>query len=489
MSSYGDGCPDHATFNPLCAMCNPRLGRKALLRSVHTAPETGARQAFEVDYVRDTFVKPKPPACLTALDLAELAKTRAEPVKFAIDGLAPLAEVTLFTGPGSGGKSLLAQQLCTAAASGKPTLGLSIIAAPSLYVTCEDAPSQLHYRQERLCEAMGVSMASLAGRLHLVSLRGALDNPLEGEDEHGDYAPSPAFHRLAETIKATGSKIVALDNVAHLFTGNENDRGDVTRYVNLLNRLAGETGAAILLIGHPNKSGDTYSGSTAWLNAVRSQVWIDTPRDSDGNPSDPDARVLTVGKANYARAGEAVRFRWHNWAFVRDEDLPADTRAELDKVIRANSENAAFLACLRARNEQGDGRAVGPAPGPNYAPTQFEGMPQAKGFGKAVLKRAMDRLYEIGQIESGTIFDKKARRDKTIIVEVEGDAPQPAQRSAQLSHNTAAHHATTRSTTIAQTHSIPKGISGAPHEADAPVIDDDDDGCPRCGGAGCAWCE
>src|SRR3546814_19155736 len=89
-------------------------------------------------------------------------------------------------------------------------------------------------------------------------------------------------------MEVTGSKLVFLDNVAHLFTGNENDRGQVTRFVNLLNRLAGNTGAAILLIGHPNKSGDTYSGSTAWLNAVRSQITIDHERAENGSGLRPD---------------------------------------------------------------------------------------------------------------------------------------------------------------------------------------------------------
>src|SRR3546814_9421010 len=144
-------------------------------------------------------------------------------------------------------------------------------------------------------------------------------------------------------MEVTGSKLVFLDNVAHLFTGNENDRGQVTRFVNLLNRLAGNTGAAILLIGQPNKSGDTYSGSTAWLNAVRSQITIDHERDENGSVLDLDVRVLTVGKANYARKGEALRFRWHNWAFVRDADLPADHRAEIAANIQASADNEIFL--------------------------------------------------------------------------------------------------------------------------------------------------
>lgn len=363
-----------------------------------------------LEAVARAFEHREVPDLLPALDLAALAKSRAEPVRFAIEGIAPLGEVTLFTGPGSAGKSLLAQQLATAAAAGIQCLGLDVLAGPALYVTCEDSPTQLHYRQERLCEALRVPMASLADKLHLVSLRGAIDNPLDGVDGKGNYAPSPAFHRMAATIKAAGARIVALDNVAHLFTGNENDRGEVTRFVNLLNRLAGETGAAILLIGHPNKSGDTYSGSTAWLNAVRSQVWIDKVRDGDGNTADPDARVLTVGKANYARAGEAVRFRWHEWAFVRDEDMPRDVRAELADVIAANGANAAFMRCLDVRNEQE--RPVSDSPASRtFAPKEFAAMPEAKGITRADLDAAMDRLFRTGEIEIGLVC-RTGRKDR-----------------------------------------------------------------------------
>lgn len=193
-------------------------------------------------------------ALLPSLDLAALALTKASPVVFAIERVAPMGEVTLFTGPGGGGKSLLAHQLCTVGAAALGAcLGLAVTPGPTIYVTCEDAAEHLHFRQERLCEALGVPMASLAGQLHIISLRGELDNELEGVNDKGNYSPSPTYYRLAATIRATGAKLVALDNVAHLFSGNENDRHDVTRFVNLLNRLARDTGAAILLVGHPRR--------------------------------------------------------------------------------------------------------------------------------------------------------------------------------------------------------------------------------------------
>lgn len=348
---------------------------------------------------------------LPTLDLAALATVQPQPKAFAVERLAPLAEVTLFTGPGSAGKSLFGQQLATCAAAGMPCLGLDVRPGAALYLTCEDDADQLHWRQASICKALRVDMVSLAGKLHLASLRGALDNELGVFDHDGAFKPSAAFHRLVDMLKATGSQLAILDNVAHLFTGNENDRGEVTRFVNLLNRLAGETGAAILLLGHPNKSGDDYSGSTAWLNAVRSQATLT-------HDLETDVRTITVGKANYARKGEAIRFVWMDGAFVREDDLTPDVRNQLAEVSRAASEDEAFLSCLRARALQGVERAVGPAPGTNYAPTQFESMPEAKGYKKAALKRAMDRLYANVRIRTEVVERPGKSDKKSIIVEV-----------------------------------------------------------------------
>lgn len=348
---------------------------------------------------------------LPTLDLAALSAVQPKPKAFAVERLAPLAEVTLFTGPGSAGKSLFGQQLATCAAAGMPCLGLDVRPGAALYLTCEDDADQLHWRQASICKALRVGMASLAGKLHLSSLRGALDNELGTFDADGTLKPAAAFHRLVQMLQATGATLAILDNVAHLFTGNENDRGDVTRFVNLLNRLAENTGAAILLLGHPNKSGDDYSGSTAWLNVVRSQATLT-------HDLETDVRTITVGKANYARKGEAIRFVWMDGAFVREDDLTPDVRNQLAEVSRAASEDDAFLACLRARASQGVERAVGPAPGTNYAPTQFEGMPEAKGHKKAALKRAMDRLYANVRIRTEVVERPGKSDKKSIIVEV-----------------------------------------------------------------------
>jgi RecA-family ATPase len=380
----------------------------SLERRGYSLPNKPA-QEITTEEIREVFAKgPDPelaaaaarkaqePDPLRTMDLAALAGVEPQPKQFVIGRIAPVGEVTLFTGPGSSGKSLLGQQLATAAAGGVNCLGLEVQPSTSLYLTCEDDEAELHWRQKHICGAMGLDMASLAGRLHLASLRGNLDNILTVESEKGEYQPSPSYLRLAIAIRSIGARLAILDNVAHLFGGNENDRGEVTQFVNLLNRLAGETGAAIILVGHPNKSGDEYSGSTAWPNAVRSRVYLE-------HDLDTDLRRLSLPKANYAAKGDVAVFRWHQFAFWLDEDLPSDTRKELAETIKANGDNRTFLTCLAERNKQR--RHVSEKPtAQNYAPKIFEAMPESKGIGRKRLVAAMDRLFRIERIERGFIY-------------------------------------------------------------------------------------
>lgn len=356
---------------------------------------------------------------LQLADLSEWAKTRPSPKTFIVPGLVPEREVTLLTGDGGANKSTWGQQLATVAAASLPMLGLQVQPGPAMYITAEDHFDRLHWMHAHICEAVGADPVALVGRLHIGSVRGVINNELATFDSENRIRSTPAFARLKATLISTGAKLLVLDNVAHMFAGNESDRAQVTAFVNLLYSLCLDLAVTIILIAHRNKAGDSYSGSTAWLNAVRSHLLLERPEDG----ADPDERVMSVGKANYARPGDAQRFRWYNFALIRDEDLPADTREEMSALLRFNHECSAFLECLRARASQGDGREVGPSPGPNYAPTQFEGMREAKGLKKVALKRAMDALFATCKIKSETYRNKAKSRDVTVIREVVPDFP------------------------------------------------------------------
>ncbi len=303
---------------------------------------------------------------------------------------------TYLTGAGSAGKSLLGQQLCSHVALGRPFLGAETRQGVALYVTCEDDAQELHRRQLSICEALDVEPAMLSGWLHLVSLTTMIGNELATFDQLGRMSTTPSWQRLRKAVQESGATFVVLDNVAHLFAGNENIRNQVAAFCGLMNALAADAGAAVLFIGHPNKAGDAFSGSTAWENQVRSRLFLGRPESEEGEILDPDARVLSRGKANYARLGESISFRWYRGAFVRLEDLRGNVEHMLDATETLRLEEERFLSCLALATSQQ--RAVSHQNGINWAPRRFAAMPAALGLGEAALSRAMERLFQEGAI-------------------------------------------------------------------------------------------
>ncbi|KZX94317.1 hypothetical protein A3718_07855 [Erythrobacter sp. HI0019] len=408
--------------------------------------------------------------------------------KWVLPGFIPCGEITLFTGPGGAGKSLFAQQLATALAGGVSFLGLSASSQKTtvLYATAEDDECELHRRERNVMRALDLDRADLGDRLGLISLRGRIGNELVTFDHDGKLKHSETFKLLRNTVEVTGANLLILDNLAHLFAGNENDRGQVTAFVNALYSLVRNQGVTILLLGHPNKSGDSYSGSTAWLNAVRSQIEINRVQDGEGNVLDPDARVLTLGKANYARAGAQQAFRWHEFAFVLEEDLPSDARAELAEAQKAAAENEAYLRCLAAATDRK--RAVSHHPGVNYYASTFTKMPEGRGNTKAAFERAFERLLALGAIElDAKLWKRENRTYKYGIRAVDNPAEKCTDQAHRPLHQPPAPTRTDPSVNPARTDPpIPKGIPGAATKAATP---DQDKDCPACDGIGCHWCD
>ena len=108
-------------------------------------------------------------------------------------GYIPSRELTLATGAGGANKSTFGQQLATCVAGGVPMLGIDVMQGNALYITAEDDEDRLHWMQAHICKAVGLSMASLAGRLHLASLRGRLGNEIATFDVEGKLRPSSSI--------------------------------------------------------------------------------------------------------------------------------------------------------------------------------------------------------------------------------------------------------------------------------------------------------
>ncbi len=343
-------------------------------------------------------------------DLSDWAWSKPPEREFIIPGWIIRGACGLLSGQEGVGKSLLAQQMATSGALGIPFLSLDIARIKTVYITCEDPIEELWRRQADINRSLGVEMDDLHGNMLLVSLKGQLNNELALFDPQGRISLTERYRQIEALVTEFGAGLIFLDNAAHLFTGNENARHDVAAFLGLLERLSETVSGAVVLLAHPNKQhaqgnkqGNEYSGSTGWSAHVRNRLFLDwADKTETGDFLGADGRLLRKSKANYGKQGEEIFFRWHEWAFVRDDDLPESVRDNLRDIGRANFENECFISCLRQRISER--RAVSEKASSTYAPKVFAMMPEARGCTKEQLQGAMDRLFRLEAIERGFLW-------------------------------------------------------------------------------------
>jgi RecA-family ATPase len=114
------------------------------------------------------------------------------------------------------------------------------------------------------------------------------------------------FKALEAKLDELRPDLVILDTLADLFGGDEIKRPHARQFIGMLRGLAIKYGVTILLLSHPSLTGMTSgtgtSGSTTWSNSVRSRLYFERPKGSEGYEDD-DRRILTTKKSNYGRAG------------------------------------------------------------------------------------------------------------------------------------------------------------------------------------------
>ncbi|MBA3511842.1 AAA family ATPase [Sphingomonas sp.] len=343
---------------------------------------------------------------LPLLDPAEWAGKDVPPREWSINGLFLANSLAALTGPGAAGKSLLMQQAATAVAAGARFLGMNTVQGNAAYITAEDDTRELHERQVSICTTLGIDLTNLSGRLHLASLIELADKALVRAGRNDRLLASELFAALRQVIEDHGLKFLALDNAGHFYGADENVRSHVVAFLGLLSKLALETGCSIVLISHPNKSGSTYSGVTAWQNQVRVQAHLQKPE----NEQDSNVRELRLEKANYAPPGEPIRMLWHHGAFTLEDEVPADD-ASRTSALRLR-QNEIFYACLAAVTARQQSASAGNS-SPYYAPRLFAPMTEALGMTVEDFERTMHRLLSAGAIETGPLpFNRPSSRNK-----------------------------------------------------------------------------
>ncbi|MFN3824094.1 MAG: AAA family ATPase [Pseudorhodobacter sp.] len=324
-------------------------------------------------------------------DASTLKDKPVPPREWLVPDLVPQKTITLFSGDGGTGKSLLALQLAVAAVAGAGWLEKPVKPGGAIFITAEDDDDELHRRLDDILRAEGLDYDGL-GRLTLRSLAG--EDALLAVESNMALVQSALFEELDARAAEDSPALIVIDTLADVFPSNENDRAKVRQFVGILRGLALKRQCAVLLLSHPSLagliSGSGTSGSTAWSNSVRSRLYLSRVV-QDGYEPDPCARMLETKKANYGPVGGEIAMKWQAGVFVAEA-----TPTGLDKLAVGAKAERVFLALLRTFAEQG--RKVNHAGGPTYAPKLFASHPNAEGVTKVAFKGAMDALLTRGTI-------------------------------------------------------------------------------------------
>ena len=330
------------------------------------------------------------PARLPLIDPTKLAGLMIPSRRWLVADWIPWGVVTGLYGDGGVGKTLLAQQLQTAAALGKSWLGLDTTPVRSLGVYCEDDHDELWRRQASINRMYGCDFTDIEGVRWLPRL--GTDNVLMSFGSGGQGTLTDFHAQVIQAALEHRAEAVIIDTVADTYGGNENDRAQARKYVaTALGGIAQAIGGTVLCCAHPSRSGLSTgtgdSGSTGWSNSFRSRLFVSHVDTQDGDLPDQNARLLTRKKANYAARNDELKLRWFDGALVLDAgpDAAASSlfRPAVDRV---------FLDLLDATIAEDRPVSDNPRSG-NFAPRLFEMRPDRQGYTKTQFARAMEMLF------------------------------------------------------------------------------------------------
>ena len=324
--------------------------------------------------------------------LDTLAGKTPQPREFIVNdiGFFPTGKLTLFTGAGAVGKTLVLLQLCIACASaGGKWLGHDVKHGAAVFFSAEEDEDELHRRCADICQADAIDMARL-GSMRLIDMTGGSPVLLSPpQADRTQLVDTGLLQRLEKTIIADKPVLVVIDNRAQVVRGSEIDRNVATEAVNRLQRMARQHGTTIILVAHPsltgvaNKTGT--SGSTGWVNTGRGQIDMVKSDDLGGGPDD-GRRSLINRKANYSPMGGVIELVWRQGRYEvvpAPNTLPAGASSQMRE---AHADRIVVDLLERWRNAVCTSRRAEP---PNYVLSVLTKEPSGKSLGpKAIRTRS-----------------------------------------------------------------------------------------------------
>jgi RecA-family ATPase len=345
-------------------------------------------------------------------DTSTWDKDECPPRHWAVIDRVPLRQVTLFSGEGAIGKSILELMLAVAHVTGKDWLGSLPDPGGAFYFGCEDDEHELRIRLSAIIRHCGTSFSELyANGFRFKSLAGE-DAVLGAPDRSGTIQPTGLYDQLYEQAGDLKPKHIGIDTSADVFAGNEVDRTQVRQFIGLLRRLAIVANGSVVLLSHPSltgiNSGSGISGSTAWHNSVRARMYMTAPKVEPGEQPDTDIRELQFKKSNYGRVADSIVLRYRHGLF-----LPEAGVSDIEKAARQQEVENVLIEV--GKKLAGLGHELSPMPTAHtYAPTIIAKQPEAKGIRKVELATALERLLTEGPLALETLRAGSTREKKII---------------------------------------------------------------------------
>lgn len=357
-------------------------GKSEAFKKPHIDPETGE-------------IVEGPP--LRPISLQGVGCGQEPATEHKIEHLLPERVVTLLAAHGGTGKSLLALSMAVALATGQPFAELACKRSRVLLLSCEDDDLVLRYRLDRVLQAAGMTDQALGDQLVVYDMTDRDSVLFAGGREGGHLTPQ--YEWLKQRIEQHQADVVVIDNASDVFDGNEINRAQVRQFVRSLARLVRDRNGAVLLLAHVDKStargsaagSESYSGSTAWHNSVRSRLFM---AEEDGHI------VLRHEKANYGPRAPDVHLVRSGPMLRPVSEEAADPAAGMKR----DMELAAVLRLMVDFEQRGDRIATAPTAQNN----PYRALSSEKGFPKAITKSRMGSVMR--ELERRSFIAKREER-------------------------------------------------------------------------------
>lgn len=252
------------------------------------------------------------------LNLSLTTRVANEDVDYAIAPTFRAGRAALITGLGASSKSTLLKELAVAVTTGKPALGMNIPRpGKAVLVLAEDTSEDAYRSLDAIFRSMHLTddeISQVHERLFIFAAAGRDCVIVSNEGEQTTLR----LQQLIDFVNELGEvRLVGLDPAIALTRGRELDEIAQRDLANSVEKIALETGAAVLVISHAAKSvqfqqevgSHASRGSGAITDAFRLEVLM---------------RVMTSKEAKMFQIDDPQRHRFVSMQVTKANSLPPD---------------------------------------------------------------------------------------------------------------------------------------------------------------------